>query len=465
MRKHEKPSSINQEHEQELAGPFLVVLAVLTVIAFLLPLRPSTSMRERRVLRSFPAFTTESFLSGDYFDGITAWFSDTFPGREIMLAVSEQLSAMHGLNTNEVVLTQNAAGSDSANLDELMEKAEAAAAAASSAPMEETVQPAPTEEAESPAPPQIADADAVVEKWGGLQADEEANMFTDLIVIDGTAMSRMGFDQVTTDRHVRLMNRAGDALAEKGIRFFNLPVPTAVSVLLSSDMVEKVKTADQGKILRYMFAQENENVCKVNVFNNLLAHNSEYLYYHSDHHWTALGAYYGYEAFCEEAGWEPVPLEEYREWNMGEFVGTYTYSVNANKLKPDEMIAYVPPGTIRMKIPAYPDADTVIVDESGSSPSMKYNCFLDGDNPQTVITNENLPDAPDCLVIKDSFGNPFIIYLTQHYHNIYVLDYRSNFTPVSTVAEEYGVSDVILVQSIGVTQTQNAQFLLENLMK
>ena len=134
-------------------------------------------------------------------------------------------------------------------------------------------------------------------------------------------------------------------------------------------------------------------------------------------------------------------------------------------LEPDEVIAYIPPGDIQMEITGHPEASTVIIDESENYPNMKYNCFINGDNPVTIITNNDLPDAPDCLVIKDSFGNPFVVYLTQHYHRVIVLDDRTNFRPVSQVAEEYGVDDVILAQSIGVTQTQNAQFLLDNLMK
>ena len=58
----------------------------------------------------------------------------------------------------------------------------------------------------------------------------------------------------------------------------------------------------------------------------------------------ALGAYYAYQAFCEEAGFEPVPLDDFKEWNMGKFIGTYTYSVNSRNLKEDEVIALVPPG-------------------------------------------------------------------------------------------------------------------------
>ena len=266
---------------------------------------------------------------------------------------------------------------------------------------------------------------------------------------------------------VQAGRHSSSAAVRRSSRFFNLPVPTSISILLSSDMLSELGAADQGKTLRYMFARENDNVGKVNAFNNLLAHNSEYLYFNTDHHWTGLGAYYAYQSFCETAGFEPVPLENFTEWNMGAFTGTWYYSVNNRNLKTDEVIALVPPGNddIHMEILGYPDYTSVIVDETEADSNMKYNCFIAGDNQLTVITNDALPDAPDCLVVKDSFGNPFVVYLTQHYHRIYVLDYRKNFTPVSTVAEQYGVQDVVLVQSIGVSQTRQALPLLENLMK
>ena len=468
MSKHEKKNPERKhedEHERELAGPFFAVLFLLTLVAFLLPLRPEISQREKRRLREFPTFSVQSLLSGDYFDDITAWFSDTFPGREMMLEVSEKIDSLHGLNKNEVALSGGSHADDSDDLDSLLAEVESGAPERREEAAAEQILPtgSPEDTAEDAATTPV-DPDEEIENWSGLDGEEEMLMYGDLIVIDGVAMSRMGFDRGASDHHAALMNQAGDALAEKGIRFFNLPAPTSISVLLSSDMLKEVGAADQGKTLRYMFAQENENVIKVNAFNILLAHNTEYLYYNSDHHWTALGAYYAYEEFCRAAGFEPVPLSEYTEWNMGEFIGSNSYSV-AGKLNPDEMIAYVPPGNIRMEIPGYPDATTVIIDQTDAERNAKYNCFINGDNQVTTIINEDLPDAPDCLVIKDSFGNPFVVYLAQHYHRVIVLDYRKNFKPVSVLAEQYGVQDVILAQSIGVSQSRNAQQLLNNLMK
>ena len=69
--------------------PFFIVLGVLTVASFIIPLRPTVSHIEKRNLAEFPEFSMEALTSGDYFDDISTWFSDTFPGREGWLAVQE----------------------------------------------------------------------------------------------------------------------------------------------------------------------------------------------------------------------------------------------------------------------------------------------------------------------------------------------------------------------------------------
>ena len=66
----------------KLVIPFFAVLAALAVIAAIVPLRPTVSYDEKRELAKFPAFSWEALLSGSFFDDITLWYSDTFPGRE-----------------------------------------------------------------------------------------------------------------------------------------------------------------------------------------------------------------------------------------------------------------------------------------------------------------------------------------------------------------------------------------------
>ena len=121
--------------------------------------------------------------------------------------------------------------------------------------------------------------------------------------------------------------------------------------MISSEYQEKIKCSDQGATIAYMLGMMNDNVKKVNIFNNLVAHNDEYIYFRTDHHWTALGAYYAYETLCAAAGMEAASLEDFELLNEGQFKGTFYYEcMQSWRLRLDELIAYIPPGNLEMMI-------------------------------------------------------------------------------------------------------------------
>ena len=68
--------------------PFFVVMAVLTVVSFIIPLRPTVSYIEKRSLAEFPEFSMEAFTSGDYFD-------DFPPGSQIPSPAGKAGSPWH----------------------------------------------------------------------------------------------------------------------------------------------------------------------------------------------------------------------------------------------------------------------------------------------------------------------------------------------------------------------------------
>ena len=452
--------------QQKRAIPFFTALAALAVVAFILPLRPSQSMAEKRNLAEFPAFSAESFWNGGYFDAINLWFSDTFPGRETYIRRAQDLEALHGLNRN-VVMIEDRQPAESDDLDQLLEEAESAAAA----PQEAEATPCPSAEPEGPgseteeiAVSPAADPWEEVEEWDGFDGEDEVAMLGNVVALGDSIFTALGFTQEYTDQYAEACNRYAEELSESGVRFFNLPVPTSVGVLVSSDFLPQIKCADQGKILRYLFSREDPSICKVNVFNNLLAHRDEYIYFRGDHHWTALGAYYAYEEFCRTAGFEPVPLSDYEEVNMGTFQGTLYWRAGARDIWLDELIAYLPPGEVTMSIPSYPNLSSPVQDRSKKDPASKYNCFIAGDNETTVLTNPALPEESCCMVIKDSFGNPFTIYLAQHYHRVVIVDYRHADQSLAKYVEEYQPQDLILINSIGLTQRPGAQSLLLRLL-
>ena len=56
---------------RKMAAPFFTVLFALALIALIIPLRPTESMREKRRLAEFPKLTAKTLLDGDFFDGVS----------------------------------------------------------------------------------------------------------------------------------------------------------------------------------------------------------------------------------------------------------------------------------------------------------------------------------------------------------------------------------------------------------
>ena len=299
-----------------------------------------------------------------------------------------------------------------------------------------------------------------VEEWGGIAADEDAEViFGTTLQVGDAAYGYFTFLQYGCDSYAKVITDFADAVAEKGVEVYAMPIPTSVGVMISSRYQEKLKCSDQGAAIGYMLGVMGENVKKVNVFNNLVAHNDEYIFFRTDHHWTALGAYYAYETLCAAAGMDAAPLENFEEWDEGTFKGTFYYSCNQNwKLKVDNLYAYNPPGDLEMLITTDEGATfpmTVLNDMSRGQDGSKYMTFLSGDHPIIEITNHDIPGAPVCVVVKDSFGNPFVPFLTQNYSKIYVIDYRKYFTTgLRYFVSAYDVDQVIFAQALPLAESE-----------
>ena len=77
----------------------ILLFVGVMVIGFLIGLaffaRPDHSENEKRDLTDFPKFTISSFLSGDFTNQVSLWYSDTFPLREPMIAASNSRRAVY----------------------------------------------------------------------------------------------------------------------------------------------------------------------------------------------------------------------------------------------------------------------------------------------------------------------------------------------------------------------------------
>ncbi len=191
----------------------------------------------------------------------------------------------------------------------------------------------------------------------------------------------------------------------------------------------------------------------INVENVLNAHNIEYLYYGTDHHWTTLGAYYGYTAWAENMKMTKVSYNS--EVVSSDFYGTLHSKTNL-RVKPDYIEKYIPPITENLQVfyDFENEGTNTLYEEKYLNTKNKYGYFLDDNHPFIRIeTGSQAPEAKGkrLFVIKDSYANCFIPFLTSHYETIYVLDLRYYRAGLFSLLEEYdmqGDMDVLVLYNV-----------------
>ena len=180
------------------------------------------------------------------------------------------------------------------------------------------------------------------------------------------------------------------------------------------------------------------------LWSTLSAHKDEPIFYRTDHHWTSLGAYYGYAAFMEALGEKPLPLGE-KITVSEEFYGTLYSSSGVHWLAPDQMDRYVPDEGIT--VTAFDGTKELIhglyVDEFLAQKD-KYASFLGGNQPLVTVQNPNALTDKKLLLVRDSYSDAMAPFLSQYFGEIRLLDLRYYRTGVAAYAEELG-ADMILV--------------------
>ena len=436
-----------------LTIPFFLVLGMISVMSFIMPLRPTHSYIEKRKLAEFPQFSMDALLSGSYFDDITTWFSDTFPGREGWIELSNHTTDLHG--HSEIMIEGTLE-----EVEEVPTQAPSIDFTPVTDPSEEEV---PTEtmvlqEQTAPTDP--------VEEWGGLnmEAADVISLGT-VIQIGDSAFNAVTFSSRQSDRYIQTVGTLAEMLYDKGVRVVSAPCPTAVGIMIPPEQQKDLKCSRQDEIIDYINSGFNDKVYAVDTYSALVSHNDEYIYFRTDHHWTATGAYYSYKAICTELGMMATPLSSFEVWDQGDFRGSLYYKVRkSSALTLDRVYAYVPSGDITCMIyneKGYGFEWPMLTDTSKKKLGSKYMTFLAGDHPLVVLTNNDMPDGPNCVIIKDSYGNCLAPFFTENYHNVYVLDYRYYVTKLSSFVEQYNIRDVIFAPNLGAVQAVAVQDLLK----
>lgn len=184
----------------------------------------------------------------------------------------------------------------------------------------------------------------------------------------------------------------------------------------------------------------------VDIAGRLAEHGDEPIFYRTDHHWTSLGAYWGYTALAEALGVSPLPPGE-AETVSESFCGTLYSTSGIHWLAPDTIQRYVSGEGVTVEDVAAGETHGLYVD-SFLSQKDQYASFLGGNAPLYIVRNPSARSQERLLVVRDSYSDSLAPFLSGQFGEVHLLDLRYYRTPVAQYAEEIGADRILVCYSV-----------------
>ncbi len=222
--------------------------------------------------------------------------------------------------------------------------------------------------------------------------------------------------------------------------------PTA-SAILREKLPLFAPEDSQGDLLAALGEKISQEVW-IDMYGILDKHRDEQIYYRTDHHWTTLGAFYGYCGWKEKRG-EAVPKRsDYEEICLTDsFTGTLYAKVNV-PMKPDSIYAFIRPGEVlRMRLDMDGEWKDSLYSYDRLTTRDKYAVFCDGNHAMTEIET-CLDNNRHLLVIKDSYAHCLVPFFTADFSRITMLDLRYYNGSIEDYVKNSEVTDVMLVYNL-----------------
>ena len=201
-------------------------------------------------------------------------------------------------------------------------------------------------------------------------------------------------------------------------------------------------------------AFEDRGIDYIDLTPVLRAHTEEDVYFRTDHHWTALGAYYGSAEILARMGIEPAPLGDYtKEVVLTDFKGT-VYNRSGMFFHGGEELAFMryegdesytvtfcdTDGSVLKTAKSLYDLSCLDADYKGTA----YDAFVAPVSVPVVKIEKKGAERPTLLIVKDSFAHCAIPYFAR-YFNVISVDLRTNPDYAASLIESGAVDRLLIL--------------------
>lgn len=270
------------------------------------------------------------------------------------------------------------------------------------------------------------------------------------LATDGTLIEKHTeeFSAQNIEKTLEGLRKLERLLQGKSRSFQVLLAPTADNVY-SEKLPAYAEVFPEEALWRQFRDACGENTVFPDVFSPLRSHAEEYIYYGTDHHWTTLGAYYAYQTWVAENNMTAV---SYNTDKVSEtFHGTLHSKTNLPGLPFDIIDVYAYEGMREVYYDLSETPEYSLYAEKYLSGKNQYGYFLDDNHMLIEIRNtsykkvstdrERKNKGTSLFIIKDSFANCMVPYLSEHYETIYILDLRYYKGKLTKLLDRYVTKD------------------------
>lgn len=415
---------------------WLILCGVLGVCMMLFANRtPMISEQENRMLSGMPSFSFDSMQKGEISEQFESFLTDQFFLRSELVDRANALKHMFSTITVSELLEQEGQEVYVPETSAEDQKEETAAAASNA----EEDQPS-------------AEQDKTEQLSGIAPSEDTASIW--LNHKDGTRTALLTYDKKNLQKAADVFNLYASLLPAGGkVHVMLAPRSQTANRLALHLDTESGWTSEAEAALQPLVSS---NVVLYNAYDILedAILNGEYIYFRTDHHWTARGAYLAANEMLTSIGYQTIPLSDYQTKTIDGFLGSiYLHERNA-KLKDlaDQIEVFYPllPARSFIVSNAINRNELPVIDETKNS----YLVFLGGTwGPYRVVTG-GYHTGRNMLMVCDSYGNSIAPFFLPYYDNVYMVDFRENYYSrerarlgVRESIRKLGISDIFIVLS------------------
>jgi len=451
---------------------WLILCGVLGACMLLFANRDAVvSEDENRTLSAFPQITLQTIRDGDYDESFEDFLCDKFFLRTQVVDAANAIKHLFSAITVDELLSEGT-DDDTLIIDLPVDET---TGETSTSEVQETQE---TDFTESTAADAQADAatESETEETEENETPAQQAAFDEAGVwlenADGTTTALLTYSAEDIQKAADVFTAYAEILPEDGVLHILLAprAQTANKLALHTD----TETGWSSDVEAALSSLVTGNVEIHSVVEILEPHilNGEYVYFRTDHHWTALGAYYVTTAVMDGEGYETVPISEYQTSEIDDFLGSIYLSQRSAKLKSlaDTITIYEPilPAVSYRVSNAYRKGEIPVIDTTKDD----YKVFLGGTYGPYRVLDGGYHTGQTALMICDSFGNAMAPFLMPYYDSVYMVDFRDSYYTrddaqgsVSDYVRRCGITDiyVVLSESDGIATQFINQLMPENL--